>query len=59
MVSAGLIVIVPFAGLAVAVGMLWGHGIGLTDVLLAACPTFEPIRDPCFASLASRMTRMG
>src|ERR1019366_5867400 len=30
-----LIVIVPFAGLAVAVAMLWGHGIGLTDVLLA------------------------
>jgi stearoyl-CoA desaturase (delta-9 desaturase) len=33
--SAGLIVIVPFAGLAVAVATLWGHGIGLTDVLLA------------------------
>ncbi len=30
-----LIVIAPFAGLAVAVAMLWGHGIGLTDVLLA------------------------
>jgi stearoyl-CoA desaturase (Delta-9 desaturase) len=34
-VSAGLIVIVPFAGLAVAVAMLWGHGIGLADMLLA------------------------
>jgi stearoyl-CoA desaturase (delta-9 desaturase) len=30
-----LIVILPFAGLAVAVAMVWGHGIGLTDVLLA------------------------
>jgi stearoyl-CoA desaturase (delta-9 desaturase) len=26
---------VPFAGLAVAVYLAWGHGIGLTDVLLA------------------------
>ncbi len=34
-VSAGLIVMVPFAGLAIAVAMLWGHGIGLADVLLA------------------------
>lgn len=34
-VVTGLIVIVPFAGLAVAVVMLWGHGIRLTDVLLA------------------------
>jgi stearoyl-CoA desaturase (delta-9 desaturase) len=32
----GLIVVVPFAGLAVAVWLMWGHGIGLTDVLLAA-----------------------
>jgi stearoyl-CoA desaturase (delta-9 desaturase) len=31
----GLIVTAPFAGLAVAVAMLWGHGIGLADVLLA------------------------
>ena len=31
----GLIVMAPFAGLAVAVAMLWGHGIGLADVLLA------------------------
>ena len=31
----GVIVTVPFAGLAVAVAMLWGHGIGLADVLLA------------------------
>ena len=30
-----LIVIVPFAGLAAAVALVWGHGIGLTDVLLA------------------------
>ena len=29
-----LIVLAPFAGLAVAVAMLWGHGIGLADVLL-------------------------
>jgi len=36
LVSVGMIVIVPFAGLAVAVAMLWGHGIGLADVLLAA-----------------------
>ena len=28
------IVLVPFAGLAVAVVLLWGHGIGLADVLL-------------------------
>ncbi len=33
--SAGLIVVVPLAGLAAAVATLWGHGIGLTDVLLA------------------------
>jgi hypothetical protein len=32
----GLIVTVPFTGLAGAVAMLWGHGIGLADVLLAA-----------------------
>jgi stearoyl-CoA desaturase (Delta-9 desaturase) len=32
----GLIVGAPFAGLAVAVAMLWGHGIGLADVFLAA-----------------------
>ena len=31
-VSAGLIVVVPFAGLAVAAATLWGHGIGLADV---------------------------
>jgi stearoyl-CoA desaturase (Delta-9 desaturase) len=32
------IVVVPFAGLAVAVWLAWGHGIGLTDILLAlAC----------------------
>src|ERR1700735_840640 len=31
-----LIVGAPFAGLAVAVAMLWGHGIGLADVFLAA-----------------------
>jgi stearoyl-CoA desaturase (delta-9 desaturase) len=30
-----LIVILPFAGLAAAVTTLWGHGIGLVDVLLA------------------------
>ncbi|MCW2918151.1 MAG: stearoyl-CoA 9-desaturase [Actinomycetia bacterium] len=35
-VLTGLIVGVPFAGLAVAVWLLWGHGIGLTDVLMAA-----------------------
>ena len=29
------IVIVPFAGLAVAVWLAWGHGLHLTDVLLA------------------------
>jgi stearoyl-CoA desaturase (Delta-9 desaturase) len=33
--SAGLIVALPFAGLAAAVATLWGHGIGLADVLLA------------------------
>jgi len=32
----GLIVVVPFAGLAAAAAMLWGHGIGPADVLLAA-----------------------
>jgi stearoyl-CoA desaturase (Delta-9 desaturase) len=32
------IVVVPFAGLAVAGWLAWGHGIGLTDILLAlAC----------------------
>jgi hypothetical protein len=31
----GLIVLAPFVGLAVAVPMLWEHGIGLADVLLA------------------------
>ena len=30
------IVLVPFAGLAVAVWLAWGHGLGLADVLLAA-----------------------
>jgi stearoyl-CoA desaturase (delta-9 desaturase) len=35
-VSAGLIVVLPFAGLATAVATLWGHGVGLADVLLAA-----------------------
>jgi stearoyl-CoA desaturase (delta-9 desaturase) len=30
-----LIVITPFIGLVAAVAMLWGHGIGLADVLLA------------------------
>jgi stearoyl-CoA desaturase (delta-9 desaturase) len=34
-VVTGLFVTAPFAGLAVAVAMLWGHDIGLTDVLLA------------------------
>jgi len=34
-VVTGLFVMAPFAGLAVAVAMLWGHGIGLADVLLA------------------------
>jgi stearoyl-CoA desaturase (Delta-9 desaturase) len=29
------IVLVPFAGLAVAVWLAWGHGLGLADVLLA------------------------
>jgi len=29
-------VIVPFAGLAAAVWLAWGHGLGLADVLLAA-----------------------
>jgi stearoyl-CoA desaturase (delta-9 desaturase) len=31
----GLIVLAPFAGLAVAVALLWGHGIGLADVFVA------------------------
>jgi stearoyl-CoA desaturase (delta-9 desaturase) len=31
----GLFVLLPFAGLAVAVWLLWGHGIRLADVLLA------------------------
>jgi stearoyl-CoA desaturase (Delta-9 desaturase) len=30
------IVLVPFGGLAVAVWLAWGHGLNLTDVLLAA-----------------------
>src|SRR5580704_18147668 len=30
------IVIVPFGGLAVAVWLAWGHGLHLTDILLAA-----------------------
>jgi stearoyl-CoA desaturase (delta-9 desaturase) len=30
------IVIVPFAGLAVAVWFAWGHGLHLTEILLAA-----------------------
>jgi len=34
-VLTGLIVIVPFVGLVMAVWLLWGHGIGLADVLLA------------------------
>ena len=29
-----ILVTMPFAGLAVAVILLWGHGIGLTDILL-------------------------
>jgi stearoyl-CoA desaturase (Delta-9 desaturase) len=29
-------VIVPFAGLAAAVWLAWGHGLGLADILLAA-----------------------
>ena len=29
-------VVVPFAGLAAAVWLAWGHGLGLADVLLAA-----------------------
>jgi stearoyl-CoA desaturase (delta-9 desaturase) len=29
-------VMVPFAGLAVAVWLAWGHGLGLADILLAA-----------------------
>jgi hypothetical protein len=29
-------VIVPFAGLATAVWLAWGHGLGLADILLAA-----------------------
>jgi stearoyl-CoA desaturase (Delta-9 desaturase) len=32
----GALVIVPFAGLAAAVWLAWGHGLGLADVLLAA-----------------------
>ncbi|MDX6428868.1 MAG: hypothetical protein QOE54_1234 [Streptosporangiaceae bacterium] len=35
-VLTGIIAGVPFVGLALAVWLLWGHGIGLTDVLLAA-----------------------
>ena len=30
------IVLVPFAGLAVAVWLAWGHGLHLEDILLAA-----------------------
>ena len=30
-----LFVVVPFAGLAAAVWLAWGHGLGLTDLLLA------------------------
>jgi stearoyl-CoA desaturase (delta-9 desaturase) len=30
------LVIVPFAGLATAVWLAWGHGLGLADILLAA-----------------------
>jgi stearoyl-CoA desaturase (delta-9 desaturase) len=32
----GALVVVPFAGLAAAVWLAWGHGLGLADVLLAA-----------------------
>jgi len=32
----GALVIVPLAGLAAAVWLAWGHGLGLADVLLAA-----------------------
>jgi stearoyl-CoA desaturase (Delta-9 desaturase) len=35
-VVTGLIVGLPFAGLATAVWLLWGHGLGFADVLLAA-----------------------
>jgi stearoyl-CoA desaturase (delta-9 desaturase) len=35
-VVTGLIVGLPLAGLATAVGLLWGHGLGFADVLLAA-----------------------
>jgi stearoyl-CoA desaturase (delta-9 desaturase) len=35
-VVTGLIVGLPFAGLAAAVWLLWGHGLGFADVLLAA-----------------------
>jgi stearoyl-CoA desaturase (delta-9 desaturase) len=35
-VATGLIVTLPFAGLAAAVWLLWGHGLGFADVLLAA-----------------------
>ncbi|HJZ26934.1 MAG TPA: acyl-CoA desaturase, partial [Streptosporangiaceae bacterium] len=30
------IVLVPFGGLALAVWLAWGHGLNLTDILLAA-----------------------
>src|ERR1700759_2079873 len=30
-----LLLVVPFAGLAAAVWLAWGHGLGLTDLLLA------------------------
>jgi fatty-acid desaturase len=35
-VATGLIVTLPSAGLAAAVWLLWGHGLGFADVLLAA-----------------------
>ncbi len=34
------IVIVPFAGLGVAVWLAWGHGLSLADVLLAVLSTW-------------------
>jgi stearoyl-CoA desaturase (Delta-9 desaturase) len=35
-VATGLIVTLPFAGLAAAVWLLWGHGLGFAGLLLAA-----------------------
>ena len=32
-------VIVPFAGLGMAVWLAWGHGLNLADILLAASST--------------------